>query len=177
MKYYIKYYKPLTILGFALILLFSCSGGDDTEPYIPPVAEKIIPSNISLEITMVGADVNNPNGDGSGTINCIATATDAVKYEFRFDIGAEVESTTGIVSHTYTQKETNTYTVYVYAYSKTGDYISASKEITVFVASKLFFLMSLISMEVLMIQNGLTILAQVVGEMEKSNTTLKEVKM
>jgi len=139
MKYYIKYYKPLTILGFALILLFSCSGGDDTEPYIPPVAEKIIPSNISLEITMVGADVNNPNGDGSGTINCIATATDAVKYEFRFDIGAEVESTTGIVSHTYTQKETNTYTVYVYAYSKTGDYISASKEITVFVASKLFF--------------------------------------
>lgn len=134
-----KYYKPLLVLGLALILLFSCGAGNEDELSIPPVPEKIIPSNLSLAITLVGADADNPNGDGSGVIKCVASATDAVKYEFRFAVGAEVEGTSGNVEYTYTQKGTNTFTVYVYAYSKTGDYINTSQTITVFVASKLIF--------------------------------------
>jgi len=129
-----------------LILLFfvfvSCAkpNADDPDPIDEP--EVIIPSNLTLSITIVGADVNNPNGDGSGLIQCSAIATDAVKYGYRFGTGTELETTSGNMEHTYTEKETNNYTVYVVAYSKTGHSITASKEITVYVTSQMTLIWS-----------------------------------
>jgi len=142
---YFKSNKFLLALSFSLTLLFSCGGGgsDEDDPYIPPVIPPvdttvITPTNLSLNITIVGADANNPNGDGSGTIQCMASATDAVKYSFRFGTGTEIESATGNAENTYIQKGTNNYTVYVYAYSKTGHSISTSKNITIYVEGMTF---------------------------------------
>lgn len=126
-------------LGITLVLLLSCGGGKDDEPNIPADPEKIIPSNLTLVITLVGADDNNPNGDGTGVIQCTASATNAVSYGFRFGNSTEVTSTTGNLEYTFTQKGTNVFTVYVYAYSKTGDYINTSKVVTVFVEPILIF--------------------------------------
>jgi len=134
-----KYYKPLLVFGLGLILLFSCGGGNDDESYIPPVSEKIIPSNLTLAITCVGADADNSNGDGTGVIQCTASATNAVSYGFRFGNGTEVTSTTGNLEYTFTKRGTNVFTVYVYAYSKTGDYKSTSKTVTVYVEPILIF--------------------------------------
>jgi beta-glucanase (GH16 family) len=126
----------LGLIGF-LFLFISCNGGSVDDPDIPDEPEVIIPSNVSLNIAVVGTDANNPNGDGSGLIQCSATATDAVKYGYRFGTGSEIESITGDIEYTYTEKETNNYTVYVVAYSSTGHMVTVSKEITVYVTAEL----------------------------------------
>jgi beta-glucanase (GH16 family) len=123
------------LISIFFISLLSCSGGSDGGVDPPPQTEDIIPSNLSLSITIVGSNANNPNGDGSGMIQCIATATNAVKYGFKFGNAAEQESLNGSINHTYTLEGTNNYVVTVFAYSSTGNSISVFKNITVHVAS------------------------------------------
>ena len=76
---------------------------------------------------------DNLNGDGSGVISCSASATDAINYEFRFGNGEVVESNTGNIEFTYTNPGLNNYTVYVYAYSETENYIVEFQAISVYV--------------------------------------------
>ena len=129
-----KFNKIILSVGLFSILLLSCGGGgSDDNPYTPPEPTVITPSNLTLSITIVGTDVNNPNGDGTGFIQCTASATDAVSYGFRFGDGSEYSST-GNMDFTYTNNGINTYTVYVLAYSSTGHSLSISKEVEVFVA-------------------------------------------
>lgn len=131
-----KYYKVFTVIALSFVLLISCGGGGEDDPIIPmpPEVEEIIPSNLTVDITIVGADGNYPNGDGTGVIKCVAKATDAVKYEFNFGVGAEITNTSGTAEYTYTQRGSNLYTVSVYAYSETEDFISTFQQIKVLVA-------------------------------------------
>lgn len=133
--------KMIPIL-FKFILLFLLSGmlifcsgsGDSSGPSDDdngPVA--IIPSNLTLSIDILGADPNNPYGDGSGVIQCTASATDAVKYGFKIDSGDEIESSSGIFDYTFTNEGTNSYLITVFAYSSTDHSISAFQTITVYV--------------------------------------------
>lgn len=131
----------LSLIGF-LFLFFSCTGESIDDPDIPDEPEVIIPSNLTLNITVVSADDNNPYGDGSGLIQCSVTATDAVKFGYRFGTGSEIESSTGNIEYSYTEKGTNNYTVYVVAYSSTGHMVTTSKEITVFVTAELSLIWS-----------------------------------
>jgi len=134
---YFKYTSnKTTILGLFFILLFSCSAGDngDASPTGDEV-EVIIPTNLDFTINIIGKDVNNPNGDDSGAIQCTVTATNATSYSFRPGTGAEVNNTTGIFEHTYTTSGVNNYTVQVIAYSSTGHSVIASEEITIAVAT------------------------------------------
>ena len=128
-------FKHMRFLFVVITLLWpsifiSCSGdnsGDLPEP------NDIIPTNIVLTVDIVGSDANNPNGDGSGVVQCHASATNAVKYGFKFGNSAERESLNGDISYTFTEEGTNTYTIAVFAYSSTGNSISAFKTVSVFV--------------------------------------------
>jgi beta-glucanase (GH16 family) len=121
------------------IFLFSCGGGgDEPNPNPNPETEVVIPTNLALSVIIVGTNTSNPNGDGSGVIQCTASATNTVKYEFRFGGGVIIESSTGNVSHTFTDKGTNNYTVTVIAYSKTGHSVSTFKNIAVYVKEDIF---------------------------------------
>ncbi|MFD1293317.1 family 16 glycosylhydrolase [Lutibacter holmesii] len=133
---YIKFNKNLAILGLFLVALLSCTSSEDSEPYVPTPTETetILPTNLTLDITIVGEDTDNPNGDGAGVVKFVAQATDAVKYEISFGDGTTVTNTTGSAEYTYTDRGTNNYTVSVYAYSKTNDYISTFKQIKILVA-------------------------------------------
>jgi beta-glucanase (GH16 family) len=134
MKITTNYQKFFTLLGLAFLLLVACGGGGDDDTFNPtPTPEKIIPTNLTLEITVVGANTANPNGNGSGVIKCVANATDATTYEFRFGNGVVASSTTGTIEYTYTERGTNMYSVYVYAFSKTNNSINTSKQIQVLV--------------------------------------------
>jgi len=137
---YLEINKMFLGAGMVLTILLSCGGNTVGDKSIiqPEEQEKIIPTNLSLSISIVGEDANYPNGDGTGVITCVATANNAIKYGFRFGSGTEVESSDGLATHTYTQKGTNIFIVYVYAYSSTGDYINTSEQITLFVAQDSF---------------------------------------
>lgn len=139
MTFKILFMKKFTIL---MILLFSflisgmavgCSGGSDDDPVTNPTPTNIIPSNLTLTVEVVGTDGANPNGDGSGVVKVTATAIDAVNYRIRFNTGNEVDSSSGFAEFTYDEYGTNTYNIFVVAFSSTGDYISTSQDVTVFV--------------------------------------------
>ena len=128
----------LTIFILPLLLsgtILSCSGdsnnGDTNDDNGGPLV--IMPSNLSLTIEIVGTDNLNPNGDGSGVIQCTATATDAVKYGFKIDSGDEIESFSGVFDYTFTTEGTNSYLITVFAYSSTDHSISVFQTITVYV--------------------------------------------
>ena len=125
----------IKLVSFCLfVMALSCSGGsDDIGSSDDNDQSVIIPSNLVLTIDVLGADSNFPFGDGSGVIQCTASATDAVKYGFRFDSGDEIESSSGNYNFTFTNEGTNSYTVFVFAYSSTNNFISSFQEIKVYV--------------------------------------------
>ena len=127
-------------LIFSLFLLIgqSCSsdsGGDDIDDGNGngETPEVVMPTNLTVDIQIQGATESTPNGDGTGEVKFVATANDAVKYGFRLGTGAEIESTTGTIDFTFSQPGTNDYTIYVYAYSRTGHDINISKSLKVYV--------------------------------------------
>ncbi|HQV34684.1 MAG TPA: glycoside hydrolase family 16 protein [Flavobacterium sp.] len=100
--------------------------------------DTITPSNLAVTITKVGFSDSTPNGDGSGTISLTATAVNATLYKINFGNGQLVESTTGLVNHTFTDMGTNTYTIYVSAYNGTK-FISKTIATTVYVSPELLW--------------------------------------
>lgn len=130
-----KNYKLSFIIGLFILIIVSCgtgstdndfnySGGDEVED--------ILPTDLTLAITIVGVDTDNPNGDGTGIVQFTAAANKAVKYIFKIGDEVEIESTSGTIEHTFITEGTNNYTITVVAYSSTGNSISTSETITVF---------------------------------------------
>jgi len=111
----------------------SCSSGGSNDDIVVTPSLDIIPSNLVLNIEIVGTDALNPNGDGSGVIQCTASATDATKYGFKFGSNSEEESISGNLNFTFTEKGTSSYIITVFAYSSTGHFISTFKNISVYV--------------------------------------------
>lgn len=115
-------------------VLFSCGANDDSSN-IPVSIQEIIPSNLILNIEIVGANQNIPNGNGSGLIKCSATATNAVKYGFKFNNGEEQTSTDGKIDFTFIEDGINTHSITAFAYSETNNSINIFKSAEVFVYS------------------------------------------
>lgn len=123
------------VLGVFFVLL-SC-GTTDT-PDVPEPNTDIIPANLTVEVTRVGSDSQNPNGDGSGEVLLSANADNAVRYTFQFSDGQLIESNTGQVQYRHDLAGTRTYAVLVKAISETGNELALSRQYQVFVSSELF---------------------------------------
>ena len=124
----------LYIIQIAFVMFLSCSGSsEDTTPEQP---KAIIPTNLALQIVVSGTNSSNPNGDGSGSITCNASATNAVSYGFKVGSEAEVKNTTGIFNYTCTKEGLNDYIITVFAYSSSNNSISDFKKVAVFVTEK-----------------------------------------
>ena len=123
MKSFIKTYT----LIFSLMATFY--GCQEDEYSFGDIIE---PSNISITAEIVGQDTNNPNGDGSGVVNFITTADNAVSYKYVFN-GTEAVSTSGAHTISFSQLGLNTYTVNVVVSGTAG--VSSSKTIEVQVLS------------------------------------------
>lgn len=137
MSFYLKIHKIFLIISLLLFSAVSCGTGsssDDDFEYIGTEKEKIIPSNLTLLVTIVGTNNENLNGDGTGVVQFIANANNAVKYIYKIDNGTEQETIDGTFEYTFKKEGTNNYTIEVFAYSSTGDYVTISKTIEVFVA-------------------------------------------
>ena len=109
-----------------LIAFFGCQENDYT------FGEIIAPSNIQITAEIVGADADNPNGDGSGVVNFAASADNAVSYKYVFN-GTEVVALSGKTSISFSSIGLNKYTVTVVASGTAG--VSSSKAVQVDVLS------------------------------------------
>lgn len=124
--------------AFLLVIMslaYLCCSNSDSPPDNPidNTPEEIIPTNLELTVTVLNTDATNPNGDGSGKIQCVATADNAVKFGFKFGTASEIQSTNGTIDYTFTEPGTNNYTISVIAYSSTNHTISRFKTATVYV--------------------------------------------
>ena len=129
--------KSLKSVIFVFFLIFACSSENPSESDPDPInTDPIIPSDLSLQVDIIGQTDSTPYGDGSGLVSCSANATDAVNYEFRFGSGITEQSETGQIEYTYSDQGINSYTIYVYAYSSTGHYSSTFYTFDLFIEAE-----------------------------------------
>jgi hypothetical protein len=120
---YLKYY--LSILFLSLIVLTSC----EQENYeFGPIST---PSNLEVSFDIVGADENNPYGDGSGVVHFIATANNAINYQFIIDGETAAVSSSGVFQRTFYNIGVNTYDIIVLATGTAGNASSTAFSIEV----------------------------------------------
>jgi hypothetical protein len=100
--------------------------------YVQDSAQQVLPSNLLVNIEVIGVDNNKPYGDGSGTVNFSATAADAVSYGFIIDGQTEQLSANGNFQHVFNNKEgIDKHEITVKAYSSTNNFINKSETIPV----------------------------------------------
>ncbi|SHF86780.1 MULTISPECIES: glycoside hydrolase family 16 protein [Flavobacterium] len=124
------------ILAFMLLLIFqSCSGGNDSSDDTPV---NPAPSNLSVQVEVVGKTAANPNGDGSGKVNLKINAANAISYKVLIDNQLK-EITSGDFSYTFTASGTKTYSIIVSAYNAGGQFISSTSSVNIYVARKILW--------------------------------------
>jgi len=126
-KYLFKSSVFFSILMSAFILI-SCSGDSGNGG-----GSATTPSNLVISAVVAGTNAQNPNGDGSGTVNFSISATNATSYKILLGNGETKEFTDGNFTYTYTASGTYTYVIYVSAYNS-GKFVSASTSITIYIA-------------------------------------------
>jgi len=123
-----KYRGHISILvtGF-LILLSSCQ-----EDY--QLGTLMTPTNLELNYTIVGADDDHPEGDGSGQVNFFTSADQTITYYYNFGDGKDAGiAPSGTLTHVFSIAGLNTYNVTVFAVGTGG--ITSSKTVQVEVLS------------------------------------------
>ncbi|GAL90741.1 glycoside hydrolase family 16 protein [Jejuia pallidilutea] len=123
--------KNRIFLALTVILLsfVACSSSDNE------IIEPKAPSNLSISGVKVGADGNNPNGDGSGVVNFTISATNATYYKVLIN-NETLEFSENTFSYTFSQPGTNEYEIIVAAYNSSGN-TSITYSITVYVQTEL----------------------------------------
>ena len=115
-----------TSILFLSLLLFSGCEEDDYE--FGPITT---PSNLQVSVDIVGADADNPFGDGSGVVNFNATASNAINYEFIIDGETAAVSTSGELQRAFYTVGVNTYNIVVLATGTAGNSSSTAFSIEV----------------------------------------------
>jgi PKD repeat protein len=128
-KYLFKSSVFFSVLISAFILI-SCSGDSGNGN---GGGSATTPSNLVVSAVVAGTNAQNPNGDGSGTVNFSISATNATSYKILLGNGETKEFTDGNFTYTYTASGTYTYVIYVSAYNS-GKFVSASTSITIYIA-------------------------------------------
>jgi hypothetical protein len=99
------------------------------------------PTNLNLVATPVGVTALLPNGDGSGKVDIVASATDALSYKIDYGDGTTDESLvpSGKVTHAFTAGNTGLYnfTVTVNAIGTGGATSTLTKTISVYILFQL----------------------------------------
>ena len=110
-----KNLKYLSILFLSLVVLTACE--EDSYEFGPILS----PSNLQVNVDIVGANVENPFGDGSGIVNFTATANNAISYEFIINGETIAITTSGILQQAFYNVGVNSYNGVVIATGTAGN--------------------------------------------------------
>ena len=117
----------ITIM-LGLLLIFNSCQQDEYE-----LGSLIAPTNVELSAVIFGADDVTPYGDGSGMVDFVASADNAISYYFEYDDGTDKEIVAdGIVTHPFTKNGVNKFNVTVFAVGTGGMTSSMTLQIEVF---------------------------------------------
>ncbi|UAM99173.1 family 16 glycosylhydrolase [Polaribacter litorisediminis] len=119
--------RNIYLMLFSVILTFLGCQENDYK-----FGDIVTPTNITITADVVGADADNPFGDGSGTVNFTVSAANSSSYVFYFD-GAPEAAPSGTITKRFSKVGVNTYTVIVKANGTGG--VSSTKSIDVEVFS------------------------------------------
>lgn len=95
------------IIGLIIILPLLWTGCSDDDHSFGDI---VAPSNVKVSYEIVGADAENPQGDGSGLVNFTITGDNAITYRLDFGDGKTQVSPNGKMQHLYTKVGVNKYT-------------------------------------------------------------------
>ena len=115
------------LVALSLLLVFSCQEEDNV------FGDLSAPTNLNVQANIVGLGTTTPNGDGSGVVNFVATATNAISYKYVFSDGTTANAPSGQLQKRFTQPGTNEYTITVTASGKGG--VSTTTTLTLQVRS------------------------------------------
>lgn len=115
-----------TIFYSVAVLVLAC----EEETY--EIGSLTPPSNLNLTYSIQGADNENQNGDGSGIVNFLVTASDAISYKFIYP-GGEIIAPSGRAAINFSKTGIYSYVVTVVAIGKGGLTSNVSVEPTVLV--------------------------------------------
>lgn len=132
-----KLNKLIKKTGFLIALLFvfqACSSGNDGGDDTPVVTG---PSNLSVQVEVVGKTADKPDGDGSGKVKLTITATNATSFKVLIDNQLK-DITAGDFVYEFTASGTKNYPIVVSAYNGT-QFVSTNTSVNIFVARKILW--------------------------------------
>ncbi|TNJ42556.1 family 16 glycosylhydrolase [Tamlana fucoidanivorans] len=115
-------------IGLVLALTLVFTGCQDDDASFGDIKS---PTDVTLSADVICEDCNDPEGDGSGLVNLVATSSGALAYKFDFGDGFSETNQSGRVTHRFTKVDVNTYTVVVNAVGTGGVQSSTSINVTV----------------------------------------------
>lgn len=110
------------------MILYSCQE-DDQE-----FGDVVAPTNLTLEATVLNTSAEFPDGDGSGLVSFVATADNAISYQYFYGDGTSELVNSGEVEYGFKTTGTHEYIVTVVANGTGGASTSTSVAVTVFSA-------------------------------------------
>ena len=113
-----------TIFTFTVLVFIGCEKEEYTLGAIKA------PSAISITAEIVGADADNPNGDGTGVVHFTATGTDVITWKF-IQNGVERMVPSGKTTYAFSNLGLNTYTVSAVAIGSGGSSSDAATNVEV----------------------------------------------
>ena len=91
------------------------------------------PTDLSVSMQVIGQSEENPFGDGSGEVVFDASAVGAMTYKYVFGNGSSITTSSGVLTHQFSDTGTNIYPVTVIAYGPGGTASSIVTEVEVLV--------------------------------------------
>ncbi len=92
------------------------------------------PTNLAMTTVVVGTDVANPFGNGTGKVDIKATATNALNYKIDFGDGTAPQMVpTGIIQYRFGNPGTSEYNITVNAIGTAGVMSTITKKVKVYV--------------------------------------------
>jgi PKD repeat protein len=115
----------IILIAFLCIGFYACQEDDQL------FGDITVPSNLVIDFEIVGADADNPDGDGSGQVNFNFSADNAITYKFFFGDNTEAQDSDGRLQKTYNLNGVNTYNLTAVAFGTAGVSSSITTEVTV----------------------------------------------
>lgn len=120
-----------SFIFFISLFFCACNGEDNGNDGVGTVK----PSNLSVTANVIGANSENPNGDGSGKVEFKLNASNAAYYKINVD-GNNMELTETVFTYTFGKGGTHEYPVAVSAYNS-GGFVSTTIAVKVYVDDEL----------------------------------------